>query len=106
MKKYIDAEAFKRVLIEEKSFYPAIVKNALEKMPAADVKEVVHAKWKIYTDEYDCEYMCCSHCKSGFYPVDEDTIDETVRTAVIGVLVFNRFLNSYLGLHKSPPFLK
>ena len=44
MKKYIDAEEFKRILIDDKSFYPAIVKNVLENMPAADVKEVVRCK--------------------------------------------------------------
>ena len=44
MKKYIDAEAFKRKLIDEKSFFPAIVARVLEEMPAADVVEVVRCK--------------------------------------------------------------
>ena len=34
---YINKEAFKRKLIDEKSFFPAIVARALEEMPAADV---------------------------------------------------------------------
>jgi hypothetical protein len=37
---YIDREAFKRKLVNEKSFYPAIVARALEEMPASDVVEV------------------------------------------------------------------
>ena len=39
MDKFIKAEAFKRKLIDEKNFYPAIVARALEEMPAADVVE-------------------------------------------------------------------
>ena len=33
------------------------------------------------------------------------TADDIVLTAVIGLLVFNRFLNSYFGCEKYPPFL-
>ena len=40
-------------------------------------EEVKHGKWKIKTDDYDCEYMKCSCCKEEFYPVDEDTVDTT-----------------------------
>lgn len=36
----------------------------------------------------------------------EETIEETVRTAVIGELVFNKFLNSCLGFERFPPDLK
>ena len=36
----------------------------------------------------------------------EETTDETVRTAVMGELVFNRFLNSYFGFARFPPDLK
>ena len=36
----------------------------------------------------------------------DETIDETVRTAVIGELSFNKFLNSYLGLDRFPLDLK
>lgn len=44
MDKFINAEAFKRKLIDEKNFYPAIVARALEEMPAADVVEVVRCE--------------------------------------------------------------
>ena len=37
MPRYIDAEALTRDLIDNRSFYPAIVKNAIENAPAADV---------------------------------------------------------------------
>lgn len=43
----------------------------------ADYAEVKHGKWKIKTDDYDCEYMMCSVCKEEFYPIDEDTVDTT-----------------------------
>lgn len=44
-KKYIDAEAFKRKLIDEKSFFPAMVARALEEMPEAEVEEVRRGTW-------------------------------------------------------------
>ena len=37
MPRYIDAEALKRDLIDNRSFYPAIVKNAIENAPTVDV---------------------------------------------------------------------
>ena len=40
MARYIDADALKRKLIDEKSFYPAIVASALEETPTADVVEI------------------------------------------------------------------
>lgn len=43
-KEYIEREAFKRKLIDEKSFFPAIVASALKEMPAADVVEVVRCR--------------------------------------------------------------
>ena len=43
----------------------------------ADWVEVKCGKWKIKTDEYDCEYMMCSVCKEEFYPANEDTVDTT-----------------------------
>ena len=55
---YIDREAFKRNLIDEKGFYPAIVARALEEMPAADVAEVVRCKDCTEWDEKEGE---CSH---------------------------------------------
>ena len=41
---YIDVEELKKELICNKNFYPTIIKNALEKMPSADVVEVVRCK--------------------------------------------------------------
>ena len=46
MARYIDADALKRKLIDEKNFYPAIVARALEEMPIADVVEVRHSRWE------------------------------------------------------------
>ena len=58
MAEYIDLEAFKHKLIDEKKFFPAIVARALHEMPAADVVEVKHGYW--YFTEY--EYFTCSVC--------------------------------------------
>ena len=41
MARYIDADAFKRKLIDEKGVFPAIVARTLEQMPTTDVVEVV-----------------------------------------------------------------
>lgn len=43
-KEYIEREALRRDLIDNRSFYPAIVKCAIESAPAADVVEVVRCK--------------------------------------------------------------
>lgn len=45
MNRYIDAEALKQDLIHNRSFYPAIVKSAIENAPTADVVEVRHGRW-------------------------------------------------------------
>ena len=37
MKEYIEREALKQLLVEKYNFFPAIVKNAIDEMPAADV---------------------------------------------------------------------
>ena len=55
MAKYIDAEALKRDLIDNKSFFPAIVAKAIENAPAADVVEVVRCK--------DCKHWCEPTCQ-------------------------------------------
>ena len=43
-KEYIEVEVFKRKLIDEKHFFPAIVSATLKEMPKADVVEVVRCK--------------------------------------------------------------
>lgn len=53
----------------------ARVKRHIDAAPAVDAVPVVHARWEIITDDYDCEMMCCSACKSEFYDGDNDTVD-------------------------------
>ena len=65
MKKYIYTEAFKRKLIDEKSFFPAIVARALEEMPDADVVEAKHGEW-IESYSYGCWHYDCPFCDDGF----------------------------------------
>lgn len=48
MQKIIDADALKRDLIDNYSFYPAIVKNAIEKAPAINPEDLrPKGKWNI-----------------------------------------------------------
>ena len=49
MPKYIDSEALKRDLIDNRNFYPAIVANAIEHAPACDVVKVVRCKDCVYS---------------------------------------------------------
>lgn len=65
MERYINAEEFKRKLIDEKSFFPAIVARTLEEMPEADVEEVKHGKW-IEKFEYDMWFYECPFCDHGY----------------------------------------
>lgn len=60
MAKYIDADALKRKLIDEKSFFPVIVARAIDETPTADVVEVKHARW-VQTSALVNPY--CSDCK-------------------------------------------
>ena len=53
------------------------VREALGHIPDADVAPVVHGRWEIKTDDYDCEYAKCSACGEEFYDANEDTIDIT-----------------------------
>ena len=46
-KEYIDRQALIDDLIHNKSFYPVIVKNAVEDAPAVDVAPVVHGEWDV-----------------------------------------------------------
>jgi hypothetical protein len=66
-------------MYDEKMQYAAIVAkhflDELKRTPTADVVEVVHGEWIIKDDDYDCELMCCSVCKSEFYDGDNDTVD-------------------------------
>ena len=49
--------------------------DTLTNATTVDAVEVVHGRWEIITDDYDCEMMCCSVCRSEFYDGDNDTVD-------------------------------
>lgn len=49
--RYIDADKLKRDLIDNRQFYPAIVKNAIEEIPTEDV--VPRAEVEALEDERD-----------------------------------------------------
>ena len=46
---YISREALVKELMA-RDFYPAIVRRAIEAIPAADVRPVVHGKWTLNRD--------------------------------------------------------
>jgi hypothetical protein len=78
-KKYIDCEAFKRKMIDEKNFFPTAVAAALKEMPAADVVEVVRCKdckhWQYIigekTEYYECRIFCGAY-ERGYTTVAND----------------------------------
>lgn len=53
----------------------ATAMDEVEAAPTVDAVPVVHGRWEIITDDYDCEMMCCSVCRSEFYDGDNDTVD-------------------------------
>ena len=75
LKKYIDVEELKRELICNKNFYPTIIKNALEKIPPADVVKVVRCKDCVSFVKRDGFCWCEEHSDgfgSHIVYVDED----------------------------------
>lgn len=60
MAEYIDRDKLIRDLIDNRSFCPAIVKNAIENAPTEDVVEVVRCKDCKYRNTHDCKmwYQC------------------------------------------------
>ena len=68
-KEYIEREALKRDLIDNRNFYPSIVKNAIETAPTADVVEVVHGEWRKSqfagkSGFYNLRDVICSECET------------------------------------------
>lgn len=55
MPKYIDKEKLKRDLIDNRCFYPVIVKNAIENAPTEDVIAVVRKSVKGYEGYYEVD---------------------------------------------------
>lgn len=83
---YIDRNALINDLIHNRSFYPAIVKNAIKNAPTADVVAVVHGEWEWHAKQHgnrldgmdeDFGYRC-SRCKvwADEYGVDGDIYEE------------------------------
>lgn len=78
MKKYIEYEKAVEVLCDaiaptqSESYIVSKCIDKLDNMPAADVREVVHAKWirKEYNSDYPYYRMECSNC-GGRMPRDQ-----------------------------------
>ena len=80
MTKYIDAEAFKRKLIDEKGFFPAIVARALEEMPGANIKSEAYKEfWNKLKQEADF----ISGGDYGFsFEIREDVAEDIIKEMV------------------------
>ena len=51
----IDADALREDLIHNRSFYPVIVKHAIEDAPTIDAEPVKHGEWvMVYDGVFDC----------------------------------------------------
>ena len=60
----ISREALKRDLIDNYSFYPAIVKNALEKQPTISPDSLrPKGRWEQIGYDDVLDRITCSHCK-------------------------------------------
>lgn len=61
---YINKEDFKRKLIDEKHFFPAIVARTLEEMPDANVAEIKHGYWRRgpWIDDYNAGGYYLAEC--------------------------------------------
>jgi rubrerythrin len=70
-KEYIDREALKRDLIDNRGFYPSIVKAAIENAPAADVVKVVHSAWKEHFS-FGVWHYDCPICDDGYATKERD----------------------------------
>ena len=85
--KFISTNALIEDLLN-KSFYPAIVKRAIEEAPAVDVVEVVHGEWILqktpmaFADMLKCsicEYKLCSRVKTNYCPNCGAKMDEEIK---------------------------
>ena len=65
MAEYIEREALKRDLIDNRSFYPAIVKAAIESAPAADVVEVRHGEKLLPNTEAELRHLMNDMIRKG-----------------------------------------
>lgn len=70
----ISREALKRDLIDNYSFYPAIVKNALEKQPTISPDSLrPKGRWEQIGYDDVLDRITCSHCKEYWNIRDNDT---------------------------------
>ena len=66
MPRYVDITEVKRVWKEQAPLTYELIKDDLDKFPAADVRESVHGEWKdIFDDEGKWEKTVCSVCGKG-----------------------------------------
>ena len=59
-------------------YYTETIQEVLKQTKTVDAVEVVHGRWEIITDDYDCEMMCCSVCRSEFYDGDKNYFIKTL----------------------------
>ena len=65
----------KGTLFEYMEHYRDSVFRIISEAPTLDVAPVVHGRWTIESDDFDCEFVRCSVCGEEFFDGDNDTVD-------------------------------
>lgn len=88
MAEYIDKNKLIRDLIDNRSFYPAIVKNAIENAPTADVvprSEVEKAVQEVVSNiVFDVDNMLFKFFQDNYYHYQLDEVWTNIRKKYIG----------------------
>ena len=72
----IDADALKiKGFADPETGEGIVCVQDIDEAPTLDVAPVVHGRWIIECDDFDCELMRCSVCGEEFYDGDNDTVD-------------------------------
>lgn len=88
MKKYIDAEAFMdalysidpendgsdgcTIIAQNMDYTSADLEAMVDGFPAADVMEIVHARWEYVAENSTGKIMICTACKQPYNPNKDD----------------------------------
>ena len=88
MKKYIDAEAFMdalysidpendgsdgcTIIAQNVDYTSADLEAMVDGFPAADVMEIVHARWEYVAENSTGKIMICTACKQPYNPNKDD----------------------------------
>lgn len=77
VKRMIDVDEFKELFDPDTTKYLSVenIRKLIDIYADMNAVPVMHGQWNIILDDYDCEMMQCSCCKTEFYDGDNDTVD-------------------------------